>query len=1453
MPRNNIAVPKSKAQIQEKVKCGVDPLYFIKHYCYISHPTKGLIKFDTYPFQDDCITEFEAHRFNIVLKSRQLGLSTVCAAYCLWMSLFQEQKNIVVLATRLDVAKNFLRKVLTMYDSLPAWLVMPKETARTVKSIEFSNGSRISAVPTGDDAGRGEGVSLLVVDEAAHIQGFDELWQGLWSTISTGGNVIMLSCVTKDTYVYTNTGPKKIAEFIPPGNIPGDYIFTNPYVVQGHSKTRTGNLWHNQGIAKTRKLTTRYGELEGSLIHKVWACQDGKFGWYQHQQLKVGDWVAHYGGQELWGSNNSISSLSDNYRRTNKLVKKDIIDADFAYLLGLYIAEGSQKKTDGKTTGITITCGDDISELFNILGLRYYKNDSCHYQISSAELVEIMQSVGFDLGTKASGKKIPSRLLEMGRENIVALLQGIFDGDGTAHKTTGSVSLTSKSPELVGQIRMLLSNFGIWSTREHILKEKINAYASVKHKHNYDSHKLECNGKNAKLFYEQIGFRLSRKQERSKLLSLLNFHRATSYDVVPFSFEIAKELIKATKIKPRLLAEYGIKNVMNVWGHNSRSTPHLSRVMLQKLRTFADLNLPDERKKELDGIIFPNIRWAEIKEIHEGEAEVYDFSLPTNIDDQGWDHSIIYGNILGHQTPKGVSNVFHKTWTDCDLEKNKNDFHGIKLPWTVHPEHDQLWFEEQCRNLDPRGIQQELLCVGPNTKIPTKNGYSLASNIKIGDEVLTHKGRFRKVLAVNSRLLNPQETLWKVSLPCNRQSPLFITGNHPVLSYKFHLPKGKSQFGWFKHLRKTELLNEARFESLDDLNDFQCKTNKKVYGVLHPVCFQNMFKETSSEIDLASLVPSSLLADNDKSLCFYPNQTQKYGLTPRYQPTDYDLGRFLGLAMAEGCITRSYNKTNNCVTSLQLAFHADENDTLVKFVEEFYNARNVRFSKITRSYSRCITITTCNKFILALYNKFIDNKMGATSKIWRMNELLLHASQEMVLGCLVGHFEGDGDHPKAIAKNNNGNKIKLVSRSKALLYQTRTLLSAWGHYPRMSEDYLEIDGLSTKFNGQIRDLFNVPKTSLECAKSKTHLYEKELVGKFQKTLVDHSNVSCVYDIEVEEDHSFIAEGLIVHNCSFLGSGHTYLHETSLAYLNEMTMPPIERLGVDRGIWIWKYPVSTHKYLISADVARGDSDDFSTCHVIDTEDDEVVAEYQGRIPPDRFAELLDDLGRKYYFAVICPENNTFGLATAYRLRDMNYPNLYYEKFAKAGIHQHYTPEEVAPLMPGLSTTVKNRQAILAKLEEVVRNKKLKVYSTRFVEEAKTFIWNTNIAGGKAQAMKGYNDDLIMSLAIGCYIYEASENQVDTDELNRAMLAAWGKSVTRMNTGDFANSLPQDVGNEAQNMAFQRTGHGSEYAANQNGQKPFYDKEPTQQNMKPGVSIEQAKPAINFYNLYSWLFK
>ena len=100
---------------QEYIKCAQDPVYFMKKYCWIQHPTRGRIQFNLYKFQEGVLNLLNKNDRSIILKSRQLGISTLSAGIALHMMLFQKDKAILVVATKQDTAKNLVTKVKFMY------------------------------------------------------------------------------------------------------------------------------------------------------------------------------------------------------------------------------------------------------------------------------------------------------------------------------------------------------------------------------------------------------------------------------------------------------------------------------------------------------------------------------------------------------------------------------------------------------------------------------------------------------------------------------------------------------------------------------------------------------------------------------------------------------------------------------------------------------------------------------------------------------------------------------------------------------------------------------------------------------------------------------------------------------------------------------------------------------------------------------------------------------------------------------------------------------------------------------------------------------------------------------------------------------------------------------------------------------------------------------------------
>lgn len=173
-------------------------VFLFSTFCWVINPVLGRVKFDLYPYQKSVLYQFLKERFNIILKFRQAGITELIAMYCLWLTMYHPNKKVNIISIKDTVAKKVLKKIKFMYKNLPWYLQTPIINGRTgeygsASTMEFSNGSIIESIPTSDQAGRSESLSLLVIDEAAIVRWASTIWASAFPTLSTGGSAIVNS------------------------------------------------------------------------------------------------------------------------------------------------------------------------------------------------------------------------------------------------------------------------------------------------------------------------------------------------------------------------------------------------------------------------------------------------------------------------------------------------------------------------------------------------------------------------------------------------------------------------------------------------------------------------------------------------------------------------------------------------------------------------------------------------------------------------------------------------------------------------------------------------------------------------------------------------------------------------------------------------------------------------------------------------------------------------------------------------------------------------------------------------------------------------------------------------------------------------------------------------------------------------------------------------------------
>ena len=307
---------------------------------------------------------------------------------------------------------------------------------------------------------------------------------------------------------------------------------------------------------------------------------------------------------------------------------------------------------------------------------------------------------------------------------------------------------------------------------------------------------------------------------------------------------------------------------------------------------------------------------------------------------------------------------------------------------------------------------------------------------------------------------------------------------------------------------------------------------------------------------------------------------------------------------------------------------------------------------------------------------------------------------------------------------------------------------------------------------------------------------------FVLNIINKEGNTVLYDLtDVGSGSLYIADGIVSHNCDYLSSGDTVIEPELLTFYEEtFIQDPIEKRGVDNNLWIWEGVDYQKSYMIIADVSRGDSTDYSTFHIFDIESCTQVGEYKGKISPKEFGNVLVGVATEYNDALLVIENANIGWSTIEQVLSRDYKNLYYSSRSETETVESYMAKfEREKLVPGFTMSLKTRPLVIAKLTEYIREKSVTIKSKRTLAELRVFVWKN----GKPQAQVGYNDDLVMPLAVALYVRDGA-----------VRMRQQGMDLTRAQMNTFVNINQREaapvynVAPMQNNPYVMRTSHGEE---------------------------------------------
>ncbi len=392
-------------------------------------------------------------------------------------------------------------------------------------------------------------------------------------------------------------------------------------------------FWRRKSPKKLLKITTNTGnELFVTKEHPLFTTQDGLIFAKEAEKYKIGEHIALPSIIKVQGSLQKIPTKIKKAKSYNKVKYncKQHLDEEFARLLGYLVGDGYVKLRP--TTGlISLTNSNKellndfeklVKKVFNLNVSKQNKKGSSSYvyYISSIELFRILEKIDPNLQKRSASMSICPLLCKSPNNVLKEFIKSLFDCEGHVRKNKKEIEFSSKSKELIYDLKYVLLRFGILSQVSSTMKCATNTKNKIKRRY----YRLRISGEDVIKYTNKIGF--VSKEKNIALNKIINKTNNTNINIVP---NLNKLLLVLRKKYRLFQSSFNIKRT--TYQHYERGDRFPSKEKLKQIyNKYKSFKNDDPLIEILRQITYSEIFWDKVKSIKSVDCNddyVYDLEI----------------------------------------------------------------------------------------------------------------------------------------------------------------------------------------------------------------------------------------------------------------------------------------------------------------------------------------------------------------------------------------------------------------------------------------------------------------------------------------------------------------------------------------------------------------------------------------------------------------------------------------------------------------------------------------------------------------------------------------------------------------------------------------------------------------------------------------------------------